>query len=166
MPATAIRWDRNMGFSLIGLAVVAAVFLPNLLLLPFPPRGERPVAPPAPLVFRILERVGQAACVAVPLFSAAAFDAARIDVWFVLMLICIAGYELLWVRYLVGGRTYALLFGPVGVVPMPMALLPVLAFGFAAAWSHSIWIGAAAVVLAVGHLVVSWRLRTRGARPV
>ncbi len=128
-----------MGFSLTGLVIVAVIFLPNLLLLPFPPRGPQPEAAPAPLVFRIMERIGQAVCVAVPPLSGPTFAAAHVDdPWFVLMLACIAGYELLWVRYLVGGRTYALLFGPLGVVPMPMALRPVLAFAFAAAWSRSL----------------------------
>ncbi len=154
-----------MGFSLTGLGIVAAIFLPNLLLLPFPPRGAAPIRPPAPLVIRILERLGQAGCVAVPVISQQAFDSARIDGWFVLMLVSIALYEFLWVRYLPRGRTYAVLFGPLGVIPVPMALFPVLAFGFAAAWSRSIWIGIAAIVLGVGHLAVSWRLRTRAREP-
>jgi hypothetical protein len=37
-----------------------------------------------------------------------------------------------------------------------MAVFPVLAFGFAAVWAQSIWLGAAAAVFATGHFANSW----------
>ena len=41
-------------------------------------------------------------------------------------------------------------------IPIPMAILPVCAFGFAAIWGQSIWLGMAVVCLAIGHFTNSW----------
>lgn len=42
-------------------------------------------------------------------------------------------------------------------MPVPMAVLPVVAFGCGAAWSTSPWLAVATAVLAVGHLPNSLR---------
>lgn len=54
-----------MGFSLLGLAVSLAIFLPNLLLIPFPPRPKLE-GPAVPRVLLVFERAGQALCMTVP----------------------------------------------------------------------------------------------------
>ncbi len=42
------------------------------------------------------------------------------------------------------------------LIAIPLAVFPVLAFGFAALWGRSPLLGVAAVVLAIGHWAVSW----------
>jgi hypothetical protein len=37
-----------------------------------------------------------------------------------------------------------------------MAIFPVFAFGFAALWGKSIYLGLAVIILAIGHFVNSW----------
>lgn len=69
--------------------------------------------------------------------------------------LALAGYYALWGRYVLGERTIAGLYRPVGRVPVPMAVLPVLVFTATAAWSTSGWIAAGAALLATGHIPVS-----------
>lgn len=144
-----------MGFSLIGLAISIIIFAPNLLAIILPPK-DVPKAKDAHIVFTILERLGQAGCMILPSISQAWFANKPIDIWFILGALCIIAYYGLWIRYAVKGQYFSLLFKPLAFIPIPMAIFPVLAFGFAAIWGQSIWVGIAAAVLAIGHLVNSW----------
>lgn len=140
-----------MGFSPLGLLVSAAVLAPNLLMIRFPPRDGLPDArPPRPLVW--LERVGQALCIAVPALVA---PGPLAPWWSVAVALALLLYYGLWARYLRRGRTAALLYRSLWGVPVPMAILPVLAFLAASAWLGSGWIAVAALVLAAGHIPVA-----------
>jgi len=152
------------GFSLVGLLIAVAVLAPNLLLVVLPPlKGELPTSRPA-LVFVVLERVGQAACLAVLILFGTTFDGRQPDVFFALMVLAIAAYYGLWLRYLALGRDATALYSPLGFLPIPMAILPVLAFALAAGWGGSVWLLIAAVVLAIGHWTTSWHSRAQARR--
>ena len=137
---------------LIGTLIAAAVLLPNLLLVAFPPRNDLP-QPRVGFVFVALERAGQLGCLVLLIFAPGEFSQ---PIWGVLVAASIALYWGLWSRYL-ASRNARALFAPLGFIPIPMALFPVLAFAFSAAWAESLSLAAATVVLAVGHLTVSWR---------
>lgn len=145
-----------MGFSVTGLIIAAVILAPNLVFVVFPPRHMPQGLKSAGLFFTICERIGQAACTILLILSGNAYQAASVDVWFLLMAVCIAVYYGLWIRYFIGGREFALAFHPLWLVPIPMAIFPILAFGFAAVWVQSLWLGIAAVLLAVGHFANSW----------
>jgi len=138
---------------LLGTLIAAAVLLPNLLLVFFPPRhGELP-QPHVGFVFTALERAGQLGCLVLLIFAPGDFAQ---PIWGVLVAASISLYWALWSRYL-ASRDARTLYAPLGIIPIPMAVFPVLAFAFAAAWSSSWSLAAATAVLAVGHLTVSWR---------
>ncbi|MCW2287623.1 hypothetical protein EDF60_1461 [Leucobacter luti] len=139
-----------MGFSWLGLAVSGSIMLPNLLLLVLPPRPPVPtVSVSAPLSWT--ERLGQALCVAVSVCTVPGSIALG---WGVVLGVSVLGYWLLWARY-VRHRTPFALFGRVWGVPVPMAVLPVIAFLSTGLFLGAFWICAAAVVLAIGHIPVS-----------
>lgn len=140
-----------MGFSLLGLAVSLAIFLPNLLLIPFPPRPKLE-SPAVPRVLLVFERAGQALCMTVPAITATGPIAWG---WAAPVAMAVLVYWALWVRYLRRGRPGSALFDPVFGIPVPMALVPVAAFLATAAWLQTPWIALAAVVLAVGHIPTS-----------
>ena len=140
-----------MGFSPLGLIVSVAVLAPNLLMIRFPPRDD-PEPVRVPVVLVVLERAGQALCLVVPAITT---PGAVLWWWSIPVALAVLGYAALWLRYLVRGRTTALLYAPVSRIPIPMALLPVVAFLAAAAWLADPWIALAAVVLAAGHIPVS-----------
>ncbi|MFA9380096.1 MAG: hypothetical protein ACERKO_03445 [Acetanaerobacterium sp.] len=144
-----------MQFSWIGLWIAAAILLPNLLFVFFAPRnvpkGLRDLHP----AFTVLENGGRAAVFAILiLFAGGGF--ASPDVWLALMCLCIAVYYALWLRYLRGKREFTCLFSPLWFIPVPMAVFPVLAFAFAAAWGRSLPLGIAVAVFGVGHLAISY----------
>ncbi|WP_345751496.1 hypothetical protein [Microbacterium rhizophilus] len=140
-----------MGFSPLGLIVSVAVLAPSLLLIRHPPRDGLPDARP-PRWLGVLERAGQALCLVMPVIVAPG----RIAPWWSLAVAtAVIPYWALWARYLRGGRTAELLYRPLWRVPVPMAVLPVLAFLAAGAWLANPWIALAALVLAAGHVPVS-----------
>jgi hypothetical protein len=149
-----------VGFSPLGLLVAVAVLAPNLLLLPFPPRDGLP-ASTAPTALTWLERAGQASCLVVPAITLPGPLS-----WWCLPVVALAlgGYYALWGRYLLRGRVGADLYRPVWRIPVPMALLPVLAFAATAAWLSNPWIAGAAAILAAGHIPVSLGLARSQAR--
>ncbi|WP_149202189.1 hypothetical protein [Actinotalea subterranea] len=133
-----------------GLVVVLTVLAPNVLLLGFPPRGA-PTTPPRPGVMWVgAERVGQVACVGLLVASRPGWASGAGWAWAVGA--CVTAYLALWIRYLARGRAFALLYAPLGPLPVPMAVLPVVAFGLTALWVGSAWACLAVVVLAAGHL--------------
>lgn len=140
-----------MGFSLLGLTVSLAIFLPNLLLIPFPPRPKLE-SPAVPRVLLVFERAGQALCVTVPAITATGAIAWG---WAVPVVLAVLAYWALWIRYLHRGRPASALFDTVFGIPVPMALAPVAAFLGTAAWLQNPWIALAAGVLAVGHIPTS-----------
>ena len=145
-----------MTFSLVGLAVAVLVLAPNLLLLVAPPRdGIR--TRDAGVVATVLERAGQVGCLVAPVVTGAV---ATLSPWLFLVVVAIAGYLALWVRYLVE-RRFAALYRSVGPLPVPMAVLPVVAFLATGAWLASWWVVAAAVVLGAGHIPNSLATRRR-----
>lgn len=140
-----------MTFSIAGAVVSLVVLLPNLLLVAFPPRAASPTRGAGPIA-TILERAGQAGCLVLPfLFGGPAVG----SWWLVPLVLAVGAYLALWGRYLVERRT-ASLYRPLGPLPIPMAVFPVLAFLSAGGWLDSVAVGVAALVLAAGHLPNSW----------
>jgi hypothetical protein len=142
-----------MTFSLPGLLVSMAILSPSLLLIAFPPRGT-PTPPRIPMWLTILERVGQAGCIIAPALTGQTPGSAW---WLGGAIAAIAAYYAVWIRYFVSRRAFSALYAPVGPLPVPLAVFPVVGFGLAAGWLGSWWAGLAAAVLAVGHIGSSLR---------
>lgn len=127
------------------------VLAPSLLLLRFPPRDPAP-APRVPRSLGWLERAGQALCLVIP-----AITASGVVVWWWALAGAgaLVGYYALRIRYLTNGRRHKLLYDAVWRVPVPMAILPVVVFLATAGLLSNPWIGAAAIVLAAGHIPIA-----------
>lgn len=144
-----------MGFSIVGTAIAVMILAPNMLMFILPPRNAPRGMKDAGVLFTALERIGQAGCFVLPVISKDWLDGRSVDAWFILAALCIAVYWRLWIRYALR-REFELLFTPLGFVPIPMAVFPVLAFAFVAVWGRSVWLGMAAAALAAGHIANSW----------
>ncbi|WP_194409679.1 hypothetical protein [Microbacterium cremeum] len=140
-----------MGFSPLGLVVALCVLAPTLLLVWFPPQVPVPAAH-VPRALGLLERAGQALCVVVPAIT---LPGRLIGWWAVPAVVALVGYYALWARYLLDGRTATALYRPWWVLPVPMAILPVLVILSTAAWLSNPWIAVAGVILAAGHIPAS-----------
>jgi hypothetical protein len=146
-----------MGFSFIGTLIGILIVLPSILFfIKFPPKNIPADLTYAGVIYTILERVGQICCLTVLVMSKDNFQSMKANVWTLLMMFCIIVYYCLWIRYVVKGHDYNWLWKPLLFIPIPLAIFPVCAFLFAALWGKSVWLGIAVVVLAIGHITISW----------
>ena len=141
-----------MGFSLPGLLVALAVLAPSFLLLPFPPVDSPSPPPKTNAIAGVLERVGQVGCIVVAVIVTPVFGH---PAWLVALVALVGLYYALWLRYLETGRHFSTLYSPLGPVPIPLALAPVLALVSASFWLQNWFLTATAAILGVGHIWVS-----------
>ncbi|MBN2004660.1 MAG: hypothetical protein JXA21_14990 [Anaerolineae bacterium] len=139
----------------MGWLIPLLILLPNVLIVRFPPADKPQDASGVNRLLEVLERLGQVGVFVIPCFY-------RVRVWGVVaavslavMALALVCYYLGWLRYVRRGRRYALLFAPMWGIPLPMAVMPIIYFGTAAALLRSWPLAAATLALAVGHLAVS-----------
>jgi hypothetical protein len=140
---------------LMGWLIPLLVLLPNVLMVRFPPTERPEDASGVNRWLEALERLGQAGVFVIPCFYRVRVQGAMASVSLVVMALALVCYYRGWLRYVQQGRRYALLFAPMWGIPLPMAVMPVIYFGAAAALLRSWSLAAATVVFAIGHLVVS-----------
>jgi hypothetical protein len=142
----------HFGFSAVGAAFLAALFVPNLLWTRARPAGYDPSGENRAL--RALERVGQVAT------TAAALVFADTNLrpwtpwswWLVAAVALMLAYEGCWIRYFRSRRTLADFYRGIVGVPVPLASLPVAAFVLLGVYGRLWSLVASAVVLGVGHI--------------
>ncbi len=144
----------------LGWLVSVLVLLPNILMIFLPP-----VLVPPPdtglrstfmRIVKILERIGQVGCFAIPCFYRGALTGTPGLLALIVMALSLAFYYLGWARYALGGHKFSLLFQPLWGVPLPMAISPVIYFLAAALFLNSWYLAVAAVILGIGHIRVSY----------
>ncbi len=143
-----------------GWIVTLLLLLPNALFLFFAPRNV-PVETDGRRQFRVqvletVERLGQIGCFALPFFYNFHFDSLWEKLALALFCLFMGIYYAGWTRYMQQGREFRWLFAPMLGVPLPMAVMPVLAVFAAAANFHAWPLALAALILGAGHIPVSW----------
>jgi hypothetical protein len=144
-----------MGKMLMGWLIPLLMLLPNALMVRFPPTDRSENASGVNRWLEALERLGQAGVFVIPCFYRIRIQDAIASVSLVMMALALTGYYICWLRYIQRGRRYALLFAPIWGIPLPMAVMPVIYFGAAAAVIRSWPLAATTLVFAIGHLAAS-----------
>lgn len=140
------------------LLITAAVLLPNLLFLVFPPLNVSKCGKSADsLLFTIVERVGQVGSFFLPLFFPLSFSGRLVTIAWTVMGLALAFYYAGWLRFFLRGRDYALLFRPMLGIPVPMAVSPILYFLLSSVVLGSVYQAVAAAVLGIGHIAITAR---------
>ena len=151
-----------MGFSIVGTVIGILIIFPSIIFFTlFPPKNVNNNIKEPSNIFVILERIGQVACLMSLVISKDFFQLSNINVFVILMVVCILIYYGLWIRYVVCGRDSILMSKPFLFIPIPGAVFPVGVFGFAALWGGCIWLGISTVILAIGHFAVTWNSYTQ-----
>lgn len=146
-----------MGFSFIGLIIGILIILPSILfMVKFPPKNTPTNLKDVNILFTILEKVGQAGCLTVLVIFHDNFSGQQLNIWILLSILSILMYYGVWIRYVVKGQEYIWLGKPLYIIPIPLAIFPICAFGFTAIWGKSIMLGIATVILSIGHITISW----------
>jgi hypothetical protein len=145
----------TLGFSYTGLIFLCCLFVPNIFYGRHQPIDNLPVKENKLLL--VLERTGQVLCTLLVLI----FDDLNIHgmswrtVWLALAFVAMVLYLLCWGRYFRGRHLTKDFYRPFLGIPLPLAVLPVLAVLLLAVYGRIISLGLAAVVLGMGHIGIT-----------
>jgi hypothetical protein len=139
--------------------VLLPIVVPNLIwaLLPRQPTNE-PLVPsidPRLKLLVVLEGAGRVAVFALPFFLECSvqtgFDRVLVGLGALALLVYYVG----WARFFIRGRQPVLLFAPLGVLPVPLAVSPVVYFLAFAGLARSPLMAVATAVFGLAHVSLS-----------
>lgn len=146
----------KVGFSWIGVIIFALPMLINIIYAIIPPVN----APKEPAqANKIIEFVEQTTRILYMLAVCFLVSQRKIDYgsfWLYLGIVFLVLYYIVWIRYFLGGRDVTLLSKSFCLIPMPLAVFPVLYFLCAAIWLHNIPAVIIMIIFGIAHNVVSY----------
>lgn len=148
----------KFGFSYVGLIFLAMLLIPNMLWTKNLPKDYEKYVVNENKVLLALERIGEV------LVSAAVLIFADFNIkpwsnwswWLVAAFALLVLYEIFWIRYFRSEKTMKDFYSSLLGIPVAGATLPVLAFLLLAIYGKNIILGAAVVVLGIGHIGIHW----------
>lgn len=144
----------HFGFSYMGLIFLILLFVPNLLWTKYKPQGYEECAQKENRILLLFERVGEAAVTCLSLIFSD-FNPSELSLWLcwlIAAILCMALYEIWWIRYFKSARTLQDFYRSLLGVPVAGATLPVLAFFLLSIYGRNLPLGIATVVLGIGHI--------------
>ena len=159
----------HFGFSYIGLIYMLMIQIPNIMWARSKPQGYDPSGENKVLL--AFELAGQMLCTAtVLLFSDTNPQTWEPwSAWLIASALLMIAYECYWIRYFRGQRTMHDFYRPFLGIPAPGATLPVAAFLILGIYGRLVWLIAASMILAVGHIGIHMqhikKLKEGGAAP-
>lgn len=141
-----------MGFSYIGATYLCLLLVPNLLWARHQPAGY--TSENEAKIFVLLERAGEISVSITAVLSVSCNPEAGKQTWLlVASLLCMLLYECYWIRYF---RRPCLqtFYNPLLHIPLPGALLPILAFFLLGCYGQAWLMLLATCILAIGHLQI------------
>lgn len=145
----------TLGFSYIGFIFLCCLFIPNIFYgLHLPVDNLKIEENKLLLAF---ERIGQVLCtILVIIFDD--FNIHEINFWTIwlgIVFILLVLYLLCWRRYFLGKHVSRDFYRPFLGIPLPLAVLPVVAVFLLSVYGKVIWLGIAAIVLGIGHIGIT-----------
>lgn len=107
-------------------------------------------------ILTIFERAGQAAIIILPIFYEISVNNFINKLSLFIMGLSLLIYYGCWMRFFIFKRNYSLLFKPLWIIPIPMAVFPILYIIFASVVLNSEWLLLATFILSIGHLPISY----------
>ena len=140
-----------MAFNPWGLLFTLLAVLPSMLMLFFPATdSSKPGQENASLM--LIERIGQIALTILPSLTYAPSPVNALLYAALAIALINAG---LWARFYLKGRAYTLLYAPLWILPVPMAILPTACFFLFGLWAQSVLVCVCALFFAIGHIPLS-----------
>ena len=148
----------NFGFSYIGFLFLVLLTVPNLIWTKHQPKDYEKYVKNENKVLLALERVGEV------LVSALALVFSDFNLrpwtawswWLIAAFVLIVLYEVFWIRYFCSEKTMQDFYRSLLGIPVAGATLPVLAFLLLAIYGKNPILGAAVLILGVGHIGIHW----------
>ena len=144
----------KFGFSYVGLIYLVMLMLPNIIWTKKQPKDYEKYVGNENKVLLAFERVGEV------LVSCAALVFSDFNIkpwsswswWLVLSFALMVLYEIFWIRYFKSEKTMKDFYSSMLGIPVAGATLPVLAFMLLAVYGKNIVLGAAVIILGIGHI--------------
>ena len=144
----------NFGFSYVGLVYLVMLMLPNIIWTKNQPKDYEKYVGNENKVLLMFERVGEV------LVSCAALVFSDFNIkpwsswswWLVVSFALMVLYEIFWIRYFKSEKTMEDFYSSILGIPVAGATLPVLAFLLLAVYGKNIVLGAAVIILGIGHI--------------
>jgi len=141
--------------SIYGAIITAAILLPNLLFVVFPPRDMPAQLRDGGLLINFLEHGGRILFFGFFLVTGRQPPDLDFSLLFGLTILFTGIYYLLWVRYFLSRRKFSCLFYPIVKIPVPMAIFPILALLCGSLWLKTTLSLLPLGCFAIGHLINS-----------
>ena len=142
----------HFGFSYVGLIYLFMLIVPNIIWALSKPAGF--ASANENNIFLAFERVGQVLCT-VTLLVFSDFNPKEITPWLIWLFVSFAFmilYEIFWIRYFRSSRTMDDFYQSLLFIPIPGAVLPVLAFLLLGVYGKVIWLIISSIVFGIGHI--------------
>ncbi|MPW27336.1 hypothetical protein GC105_16340 [Alkalibaculum sp. M08DMB] len=105
-------------------------------------------------IFLLCERVGQVCCTC-SLLIFSNYDIVHFSTWglwllasFLVMIL----YEICWIRYFTNDYIVANFYRSIFGIPIPLAILPVMAFLLLGIYGKVVWLVVSAIIFGIGHI--------------
>lgn len=151
--------NLEFGFSWPALGVFLLVMLPNFIYLRFPPVNRREQK--EIFILNLLEQGSRALFPLLTVLLVSNQPIRWINPYLFLMLIMLLLYYVCWARYFTKGREYRLLSDSLWLIPIPMALFPVLFFIFEALWLRNTPALLVMIVFGISHCAGAVRMKQK-----
>ena len=149
----------HFGFSYVGLIYLLMLIVPNIIWALSKPVGFGPGNENKILL--TFERAGQVLCtVTLLLFND--YSPKEINTWLILLFVSFAFmilYEIFWIRYFRSSRTMHDFYKSLFAIPVPGAVLPVIAFLLLGIYGRVIWLIISSIIFGIGHIGVHIKKR-------
>lgn len=146
-----------MIFHPLSLIITLLVLIPNIAFSLKQPVNKPSNLPKENIILAVIENIGRYGVFIIPLFYAVdlsgAFEIIAISLMGVMLLI----YYVCWIRYFLRGNEFKWMFLPLMRIPIPLAISPVLYFMLSSVILHSIPMLIFSLLLAAGHILISWQ---------
>ena len=135
----------NFGFSFVGAVFLIMLFIPNIIWNSYRPIGHSSEGENK--ILRIFEKIGQVSVVFFALFCGNDFSLVVV-ISAILMIL----YEIYWIRYFRSNLTLKDMYGNLGIILVPGATLPVLAFLCLGIACYNPLLIISSIILGIGHI--------------
>ena len=142
----------NFGFSYIGLVFLILLSIPNIIWTRKMPQGY--TADQENKILLLFERSGEAltSCCALIFSDFNVHEWSAWSWWLVAAFLCMAMYELWWIRYFRSNRELADFYSSFFGIPVAGATLPVIAFFLLGIYGKVVWMLISVMILGIGHI--------------
>lgn len=142
----------HFGFSIIGLIFLLMLFIPNIIWANKYLNISHKIKENKVLLW--FERVGQVLVTTTALIFND-YDFKDISIWIVWLIVAIILmmlYEYCWIRYFKDNNKVDDMYKKFLFIPLPLAILPVMAFLFLGIYGKVIWLVISSIIIAIGHI--------------